>query len=66
VVKDNIIEPTDDMSFASAVALFGMQLRKSKYKNGAKIKDVIKLAEKGKVRDENGYKAEFIRLVKSM
>lgn len=60
-----ISELSDDMSFASAVALFGMQLRNSKYHNGSNIDKVIELAEAGRAKDENGYRAEFIRLVKS-
>ncbi|MDY0780001.1 vWA domain-containing protein [Tenacibaculum sp. IB213877] len=66
VIKDNVVNPTSDMNFASAVALFGMYLRKSEYKNGAKVKDILELAQNGKKGDEFGYKAEFIRLVKSM
>ncbi|RCW92806.1 vWA domain-containing protein [Winogradskyella arenosi] len=61
-VLDNI---STDMQFASAVALFGMQLRNSKYDNDATIDQVIALAEKGRGADRNGYRAEFIRLVKS-
>ncbi|MAX70773.1 MAG: VWA domain-containing protein [Flavobacteriaceae bacterium] len=59
------VGPSEDMNFASAVALYGMQLRNSKYFNNAKIDKVIELAEKGRGEDENGYRAEFIRLVKS-
>jgi len=59
---DNI---STDMQFASAVALFGMQLRNSKYDNDATIDQVLALAEKGRGKDRNGYRAEFIRLVKS-
>ncbi|MFD1015082.1 vWA domain-containing protein [Winogradskyella rapida] len=59
---DNI---STDMQFASAVALFGMQLRNSKYDNDATIDQVLALAEKGRGEDHNGYRAEFIRLVKS-
>ena len=54
-----------DMSFASAVALFGMQLRGSKFHNNSQLKDVIELAEAGKGTDEEGYRSEFIRLVKT-
>lgn len=54
-----------DMNFASAVALFGMKLRNSKFDNNAKIDSVIELAENGRGEDKEGYRAEFIRLVKS-
>lgn len=55
----------EDFSFASSVALFGMYLRNSSYANNASINDVIELAEKGRGVDKNGYRAEFIRLVKT-
>jgi len=65
-VQNNIItELSDDLSFASAVALFGMQLRQSKYFNNVSISKVIALAENGRGEDREGYRAEFIRLVKS-
>lgn len=54
-----------DINFASAVALFGMQLRHSQFYNDSTIKDVIALAEKGRGNDQSGYRAEFIRLVKA-
>ncbi len=64
-VKDKLYKPSSDMSFASAVALFGMHLRGSKFKNGSKLEDVILLAKKGKDNDNDGYRREFIRLVES-
>ena len=64
-VKDVIINASEDLNFASAVALFGMQLRKSKFTNKAKLNDVIALAQKGRGKDDDGYRAEFIRLVKA-
>ena len=56
---------SDDMNFATAVALFGMQLRRSAYDGKTTSKDIIKLAKKGLRNDKSGYRAEFIRLVKS-
>lgn len=64
VVNDRIQTPSTDMNFASAVALFGMQIRHSQFYNNALPEMVIALAEKGKEKDEDGYRAEFIRLVK--
>ena len=58
-------EMSEDFQFSAAVALFGQQLRKSKFTNKTTYKDVIVLAEKGRGKDVNGYRAEFIRLVKS-
>lgn len=65
VVKDEILEPSKDMNFASAITLFGMHLRNSKYKNDSTLEEVILLAKKGKGKDEEGYRGEFIRLVKT-
>ena len=65
VTKDKIQEASEDMKFASAVALFGMQLRQSKFHNNSKVKNVLALARNGKGEDEEGYRSEFIRLVKS-
>lgn len=67
-VKDennSILYASEDLKFSAAVALFGMQLRKSKFINTKKIDDVIALAEAGKGTDKDGYRSEFIRLVKS-
>ena len=65
IQNDVITEVSNDMNFASAVALFGMQLRNSKYYNKASSSKVIELAERGRGDDKDGYRAEFIRLVKS-
>jgi Ca-activated chloride channel family protein len=67
-VKDenkSIENANDDLKFSAAVALFGMQLRDSEFINTKKKEDVITLAEAGKGSDKDGYRAEFIRLVKS-
>ena len=60
-----IDQMNDDFKFSAAVALFGMQLRKSLFTNTFKREAVIALAESGKGIDKDGYRAEFIRLVKS-
>lgn len=65
VQKDIISKPTSDMNFASAVALFGMQVRQSQFTNNATLNDVLTLAESGRGNDDNGYRAEFMRLVSS-
>lgn len=67
-VKDensSIDGASDDLKFSAAVALFGMQLRNSEFINTKNKADVIALAEAGKGKDKDGYRAEFIRLVKS-
>ncbi|MCH2193991.1 von Willebrand factor type A domain-containing protein [Kordia sp.] len=66
VVKNKVAKrASDDFNFTAAVALFGMQLRDSEYHNNSKVEDVVALAELGRGEDKNGYRAEFIRLVKS-
>lgn len=59
-------EASEDFKFSAAVALFGLQLRESNFINTKKSSDVIALAKAGKGVDEDGYRAEFIRLVKSL
>ncbi|MFK7749385.1 MAG: von Willebrand factor type A domain-containing protein [Kordia sp.] len=66
VVENKVAKnASTDFNFTAAVALFGMQLRNSNYNNDSKLKDVIALAELGRGEDKNGYRAEFIRLVKA-
>lgn len=63
VQKNETTEATEDMNFASAVALFGMQLRESQFYNNTNTQDVIALANKGRGEDKSGYRAEFVRLI---
>ena len=52
-----------DMRFAAAVAEFGMLLRESKHRGSATYEDVITLARGALGADEDGYRAEFVRMV---
>ncbi|WP_114491541.1 vWA domain-containing protein [Candidatus Ulvibacter alkanivorans] len=61
----SIDQASIDLKFSAAVALFGMQLRDSEFIDTKKASEVIKLAEAGRGEDPEGYRAEFIRLVKS-
>ncbi len=54
---------SDNFKFSAAVAGFGMLLRESKYAENFLFDRVIELASSAKGEDENGYRAEFIRLV---
>jgi len=56
---------SDNLTFATAVAEFGMLLRDSKFKGESNYKNVIELAQKSKGKDIEGYRAEFIKLVES-
>ena len=52
-----------DMRFAAAVAEFGMLLRESTHRGSATYGDVITLARGALGADEDGYRAEFVRMV---
>jgi len=68
VLSDNPIgfnARTDNFRFAAAVAAFGMILRKSSFKQNATFEQVISLAENAKGKDKEGYRSEFLNLVKS-
>ncbi|CAH8282130.1 Ca-activated chloride channel family protein [Mariniflexile fucanivorans] len=65
VQNDVVSEASEDLKFATSVALFGMQLRQSKYQNNSKVEDVITLAKSGRGDDKDGYRSEFMRLVSS-
>ena len=69
VVPCNVKEfadTSDDFKFASSIAMFGMQLRDSKYKGNSDYKKIVAFASKSKGEDNDGYRSEFIRLVKAI
>ena len=53
-----------DLKFAAAVAEFGMILRDSEYKGNGSLQQVLEWAQQGKGADINGYRADFIELVR--
>ncbi|MEO1434873.1 MAG: VWA domain-containing protein [Bacteroidota bacterium] len=57
-------QSSEDFQFAAAVVEFGLILRTSNFKGKANLEHVIRTAEKAKGKDLNGYRAEFIQLVK--
>ncbi|HEV3339771.1 MAG TPA: von Willebrand factor type A domain-containing protein [Pirellulales bacterium] len=57
-------EASRDMNFAAAVAAFGMLLRDSPYRGEASYQQVLSLAEQGLSGDPNGYRSEFVQLVR--
>lgn len=65
VANKKVEQLSSDFKFMSAVAMFGMQLRDSKFMKTIKQQDVIALASSGRGVDEDGFRAEFIRLVKA-
>ena len=58
-------EPSESFRFASAVAEFALLLENSKFKGDATFDAVLKRARGAKGKDDEGYRAEFIRLVEA-
>lgn len=54
---------SNDLKFSSAVAWFGLKLRGSKFIARTSMSDIKKLAKEGLAYDDQGYRAEFIRLM---
>jgi Ca-activated chloride channel homolog len=55
-----------DFRFASSVALFGMILREQEGVHGATFQQVIDLASSAKGPDAEGYRAEFVDVVRQL
>lgn len=53
-----------DFRFTAAVASFGMILRDSPYKGTSTLDTVSEIGEKARGADKNGYRDEFLRLVR--
>jgi Ca-activated chloride channel family protein len=51
--------------FSAAVAEFGLILRNSEFKGKASIEDVVSLASNSRGNDPEGYRGEFLKLVKT-
>ncbi|MDE7425645.1 MAG: VWA domain-containing protein [Lachnospiraceae bacterium] len=58
-------EPSDDLSFAMAVAEFGMILRKSPYIGEGSLNQVVQLAKQTDTSKDT-YKSEFVKLVNTI
>jgi Ca-activated chloride channel family protein len=56
---------SDDFAFAAAVAEFGMLLRNSEFKGTSSGSSVLEMARAHRGEDRDGYRAEFIQLVRS-
>ena len=67
VVKDldrSFAQAGQDFQFAASVAGFGLVLRDSQFKGDLTLAAVLELATASRGADEQGYRAEFIELVK--
>jgi Ca-activated chloride channel homolog len=62
--KISINQASENLRFAAAVAGFGMMLRNSAYKGEASYKLIEQLASNAATNDAEGYRKEFLELVK--
>lgn len=66
VDKNVALERTsDDFRWSAAVAAFGMLLRESQYVKAFGFKDVLELAQGARGKDVEGYRGEFIGLIRN-
>lgn len=56
---------SDDFRFAASVVEYGLLLRDSQFKQNAGFDHLISMAKGAKGKDDDGYRAEFIRLAES-
>lgn len=56
----------DDYRFAAAVALFGLILRRSEFKGAGTPEMVQQLARRAQGKDKEGYREEFIKMIKQV
>lgn len=60
-----LAQASTNFRFSAAVAEFGLILRDSEFKADAGVEHLLELAQNARGSDEEGYRAEFIRLVKT-
>ena len=68
-VKGNLLdisEASDNLKFAAAVSEFGMVLRDSEFKGSATLASASQLAKSARGDDDDGYRAELIRLINTV
>lgn len=68
VVKDTHValeKTSENFRFSVAVAEFGLLLRNSDFKGSSNYEQVINLAKNAFGKDSEGYRAEFLKLVKT-
>ena len=65
--KSSLLEnASNDLKFTASVAWFGLKLRDSKLIKNKTTKDILALAKQGLINDNEGYRAEFIRLIENV
>ena len=62
-VREATLKMTSNLGFAASVAEFGMLLRRSEFKGSASWESALSLAREHRSADQDGYRAEFIRLI---
>ncbi len=62
---DDIAKASNDDRFAAAVAAFGQKLKGSSYGEGISWGAIADLAQGAKGEDRNGYRAEFVQMVRT-
>ncbi len=69
MMQDVVVGEPDELSqrfkWSAAVAGFGMLLRQSKFSGAWSYEDVLSLAKQSMGGDPNGYRTEFVNMVKS-
>nr|NQU91154.1 VWA domain-containing protein [Bacteroidota bacterium] len=66
VINKPINATSDNFRFSASVATFGMLLRGSEFIGSGSVDEVLDLAKGAKGNDEEGYRSEFIQLVKTV
>lgn len=62
--KTTFTDASENFRFSAAVAMVGMILSKSRFMDESHLKDAVSLAHAARGKDEDGYRAEFVRLAK--
>ncbi|MCU0457129.1 MAG: DUF3520 domain-containing protein, partial [Bacteroidales bacterium] len=62
----DVEEMSGNLRFAAAIAEFGMILRESEFKGTSTLESAIRLASSAKDEDDDGYRAEMIRLMSTV
>jgi Ca-activated chloride channel family protein len=57
---------SDNLRFAAAVSEFGMILRDSEFRGTATLDDAARLANSARGEDEDGYRSELVRLIRTL
>ena len=63
-MQETLAKTSDNYRFSAAVAGFGQLLRGGNHSTSADFESIIKMAEQAKGSDKNGYRGEFLQIVK--